>query len=96
MKAKKIYHYHINTDDVKNMNEVGEYMMSSRRPLELGDYVVLEVYPPTPDEPTIEQMMWSQENPPECCVLGKVSRFTEDRDGVFFMIVSKQREDKNG
>ena len=87
MKVKKIYHYHIDTDDVKEMREVGEYYVSHRRPLKVGDYVVLEVYPTIPDEPTIEQMMWSQENPPEYCVLGKVSRFTEDGNGVFFMIV---------
>ena len=86
--VKKIYHYHIDTNDVDAGREVGEYMMSHRRPLELGDYIVLEVYPSIPDEnPTIEQMMWSQENPPEYCVLGKVSRFTEDKLGVFFMIV---------
>ena len=87
MKAKRIYHYHINTDDVKNMGEVGEYFMSHRRPLEIGDYVVLEVYPVVPENPTMEQMMWSQDNPPEYCVLGQVSRFGEHSNGVYFMIV---------
>ena len=92
VKAKKIHNYHIDTNDVKNMGEVGEYFVSHRTPLKVGDYVVLEVYPPVPDEnPTIEQMMWSQDNPPEYCVLGQVSRFTNDGTGVFFMIVGAEK-----
>lgn len=94
MKAKKIYHYNINTNDVKEMREVGSYGMSSRRPLELGDYVVLDVYPPLPKDPEIEDFMWSQENEPEYSVLGKVSRFSENDLSVFFMIVGQQREEK--
>ena len=91
-KAKQLYEYHIDTNDVKEMREVGEYGMSHRRPLEIDDFVLLEVYPPIPEEnPTVEQMMWSQVNPPEYYVLGKVSRFTKDKTGVFFTIV----EDKS-
>ena len=92
MEAKKIYSYHIDTEDVKNMIEVGPYFVSHRIPLTVGDYVVLEVYPKIPDEnPSIEQMMWSQDNPPEYCVLGKVSRFSEDGLDVFFILVGAEK-----
>ena len=95
MKAKKIYAYNIDTEDVKKMGEVGEYITSHRRPLKIGDYVVLEVRPPIPfdDIETSEDLMKAidrDNQPPEYCVLGKVSRFTEDGDYVFFMIVGDE------
>ena len=96
IKAKKIYSYHIDTEDVKNMTEVGEYFVSHRMPLELGDYVVLEVYPyiSFDDIKTSEELMKCVDRgnqPPEYCVLGQVSRFTEDKSGVFFIIVGAEK-----
>ena len=96
MKAKKIYSYHIDTENAEKGGEVGEYYVSHRTPLEVGDYVVLEVYPAFDDEhATLEEMTYSQENPPEYCVLGQVSRFTEDGGGVYFMIVGTNNEFDN-
>ena len=92
MKAKKIYHYNINTDDVEKLGEVGEYFVSHRRPLEVGDYVVLEVRPPVlfDEIKNSEELMKAVDRdnqPPEYHVLGQVSRFTEDGSGVFFNII---------
>ena len=80
MNPKKINTYHANTSDVIG-NEAGKYFPYNNLPKEVGDLVILEIYPEFDD--IMEQFKYIDEDkyPPDYLVLAKVTRF---EDAGFF------------
>ena len=74
MEPKRTYTYHADIDDIIR-GIIGPYMMSHRRPIKLGDIVVLEIYPHFEDP--MEDYEWTSSNPPEYLVLAKVHKIDD-------------------
>lgn len=84
MKPKKAYSYHAHISEVE-AGEVGEYAMSSRRPLKIGDLVVIEVFPDFED--VREYFDHTEKYPPEYSVLARVNRFTDNGLGFLADVI---------
>jgi len=88
MNPKKVNIYTAHVPDM-DKEEVGEYSAYDGLPKEVGDLVVLEVYPHFDDVMKRYDYEQVKKYPPEYLVLAKVTRFNEFGWGFYCKVLTE-------